>query len=580
MKKLLFAISIVIIFPSFSFATIYYVSPSGNNSNNGLTTTSAWLNIQYAVDQVVAGDEIQVIAGVYNELVEFSNSGNSSQGNITLKNYQNDRPVIDGTGLDSSAGNMIAIVKIEDQDYIEVSGFEIRNLITSNTSKFPAGMWILGDAHDININNNKIHSIEHNNMEGAHGIGVYGTKSSAAIYNVKILGNEIYDCVLAYSETLVLNGNVRDFEVNYNIVHDNNNIGIDFIGHEGTCPDPLLDQARDGVCIGNLVYDIDTRTNPAYGGEASAAGIYIDGGKNILVEQNEIFRTNLGIELASEWATKTTSEILVRNNFVYSCHVVGLAIGGYDNLRGETRNCTIVNNTFYGNDTDNVGWGSEILVQYYCYDNVIKNNVFHAKNNGILMAYWNNTGSNNDFDYNMYYNTGSVEFSWEGTYHGSFASLTAASGQEANGSFQTPILLDPNNGDIRLSSSSPCIDFGTDLGAAVVGEEDFDGNPRIEGAGIDIGAHEYSVISSAHIEANNTCLEIFPNPFSNKAVMTGNFTNYTIEILDSTGTTIMDLTGSSSPITIDLNDFGAGWYFIRLQSTIYPEHYVEKIIKM
>lgn len=562
----------------FSLATTYYVSTTGSNTNDGLSISSTWLTIQYAVDQVGPGDEVQVLGGVYNELVEFQNSGNAT-GKITLKNYQNDRPIIDATGLSLSSGS-ISIVKIEDKNYIEVSGFEIRNLITSSSSIFPAGIWILGDAHDITLSNNVIHDIQHNAaMEGAHGIGVYGTKSTASIYNVSITGNEIYDCVLAYSETLVLNGNVRDFEVNYNIVHDTNNIGIDFIGHEGTCPDPLQDQARDGVCIGNLVYNIDTRTNPAYAGEASAAGIYVDGGKNILIEQNEIFQTNLGIELASEWPGKLTSEINVRNNFVYNCHVVGLAIGGYDSQRGETRNCNIVNNTFYGNDTDNVGWGSEILIQYYCYDNVIKNNIFHAKDNGIQLAYWNNTGSNNDFDNNMFYNTGSEEYSWQGTYYPSYSNWKVASGQESNGTSQAPLLIDPDNGDVRLSSTSPCIDAGVDLGAAIVGANDFDGNVRIEGVNIDIGAHEYTSLSSAHIDAINNCIEVFPNPFSNKVILEGNFTSHTILILDANGNLVLDLTGMSSPISVNLNDLGAGIYFVRVSSSIYPELFVEKIIK-
>ena len=53
---------------------------------------------------------------------------------------------------------------------------------------------------------------------------------------------------------MVLNGNVEFFTVSNNIVHDNDNIGIDFIGFEGENPDPALDRARDGTVVGNLVY--------------------------------------------------------------------------------------------------------------------------------------------------------------------------------------------------------------------------------------------------------------------------------------------------------------------------------------
>ncbi len=564
-----------------SFASIYYVSTSGNNNNAGTSTSNAWLTIQYAIDNVSAGDEIQVLEGIYTELVTFNNSGNASDGKIILKNYGNDQPVIDASGLGVGLYDMVGIIKIEDHDFIEISGFELRNLTTSSDGLFPSGIWVIGDSHDIDINNNKVHGIQHNSiMGGAHGIAVYGTKANGDIYNVKVNGNEIYDCILAYSECLVLNGNVRDFEVNYNKVHDNNNIGIDFIGHEGTCPDPALDQARDGVCIGNLVYEIDSRNNPVYGGDANAGGIYVDGGKNILVEQNEIHNTNLGIEIASEWINQMTSEITVRNNFVYDCHVVGLAIGGYDDLRGETRNCHIVNNTFYGNDTDAVGWGAELLVQFYCYDNVIKNNVFHAKHNGVQMAYWNPTGSNNDFDNNIYFNTGDAGFSWQGNYHPSLASLQSATGQETNSSFQDPLLIDGANGDLRLSSNSPCIDAGVDFDSSIIGEEDFDGVARVVGSGIDIGASEYFLTTNTHVLTSADCIEVLPNPFSDLVYVSGEFEDYTIEVLDVSGATVMDLTGSVSPITIDLSSLGSGIYFLRLEHTTDPQVFVEKIIKM
>jgi hypothetical protein len=39
------------------------------------------------------------------------------------------------------------------------------------------------------------------------------------------------------------------------------------IGFERTAPAPAVDQARDGVVSGNLVYNITSRGNPAYGND-------------------------------------------------------------------------------------------------------------------------------------------------------------------------------------------------------------------------------------------------------------------------------------------------------------------------
>src|SRR5487761_1957250 len=47
-------------------ATNYYVSPNGNNSNSG-TSSSPWLTIAYAASHTTSGDVINVGAGTYSE---------------------------------------------------------------------------------------------------------------------------------------------------------------------------------------------------------------------------------------------------------------------------------------------------------------------------------------------------------------------------------------------------------------------------------------------------------------------------------------------------------------------------------
>ena len=79
------------------------------------------------------------------------------------------------------------------------------------------------------------------------GIAVYGTNPKIPITALVIDGNEVHHLKTGSSESLVVNGNVTDFRITDNVVHDNNNIGIDIIGFERTSPDPATDQARDGV---------------------------------------------------------------------------------------------------------------------------------------------------------------------------------------------------------------------------------------------------------------------------------------------------------------------------------------------
>jgi len=466
-----------------------YVSPDGNCDGK----TPCYTTIQAAVNAATAGTTINVMNGEYNESVVFPNSGSASNGYITLQNYPGHSPVIDGTGV--SINGETGLIVIENKSYIKVIGFEIRDLKAGgNGNVFPAGIWVRGYGDHIEIRNNVVHDIENSSSSsGAHGIAVYGRNSSASIHDIVLDGNEVYNCQLGWSESIVLNGNVEFFTVSNNVVHDNDNIGIDFIGWEGECSGcGDDDRARDGTCVGNTVYNIDSKGNPAYGNDRSADGIYVDGGTRITIEKNVVHHANIGIELASEHKGKDTSYITVRNNFVYNCHVAGIAIGGYDKQRGYTEGCNIVNNTLYHNDTDHT-YSGELYVQFDTRNNVIKNNILYADSQNVLVTndYTENTG--NEMDYNIYYSPGGAngsEWQWKKQDYSSFSAWQSGTGNDAHGMFVNPQLVNPASGDLHIQSGSPAINAGANLSSDVIGTEDIDGDARIQGGTVDIGADE------------------------------------------------------------------------------------------
>lgn len=473
----------------------YYVAPTGSDSNNG-SLSSPWKTIQYAATKAIAGDTVNVRAGTYPETINITRSGSAAAGQrIVFRNYPGERPVLDAAGKSVSNGQS-GVINLTDVSYVTVDGFEVKNLTANSTSNVPVGIFITGAGGYVEILNNRIHDIK-NSASGCNanalGLAVYGNKAPDSINNLTISGNELDHLTLGCSESMSINGNVQYWKVTNNIVHDNNNIGIDAIGFEGTSPNPAYDQARDGLISGNTVYNITSYGNPAYGNEYSADGIYVDGGTRIIIENNIIHHTDFGIELASEHLGKSTSYITARNNLVWNNNAAGITIGGYASSTGSTDFCTIVNNTFLFNDSKNTGAG-EFQIQFYANNNVVKNNIFYASSQGVLINSINNSSANPaDVDYNIYYSsvgTGNAQFIWKGTSYTGFSNYWAATGKDTRSQFIDPKFISTTTPDLKVSVSSPAINAGLTLDASVIGTVDFAKNPRVQGSSVDAGAYE------------------------------------------------------------------------------------------
>src|SRR5438876_2804094 len=360
----------------------FYVSTTGSDSNPG-TQTAPWRTVQHAADTARAGSTVNVRGGVYEELVSIKASGNASDGFITFRSYPGETAVLDAGHFAPSERQ--GVLTIQNKSYVRIEGFEIRNFRTAEHRLTPLGISVIGAGSHIELLKNNVHHIEQtfNGRDGpgrganGFGIAVYGTDAKTPISELVINGNQVHHLQTGSSESLVVNGNVTNFHITHNVVHDNNNIGIDVIGFERTAPDPAVDQARDGVVSGNLVYNITSRGNPAYGNEQNSDGIYVDGGTRILIEQNVMHDVDFGIELASEHKDRATSYITARNNLIYHCHTAGVSIGGYAPERGHTDHCTVVNNTLYENDTSATGSG-ELQMQWNMADNMFENNIVYA----------------------------------------------------------------------------------------------------------------------------------------------------------------------------------------------------------
>jgi hypothetical protein len=475
----------------------YYVATSGADNNPG-TITLPFRTISHAAKLVQAGDTVSVRAGVYNEAVTVRASGSASAGSITFQSFPGELATIDGTGLKVVNGQS-GLVNITDQNYIKIVGFEVRNFTSTSDSQVPIGIYVTGADGYISILNNHVHNITttapataSNCASDALGIAIYGDEAPASINNLAIIGNEVDHLKTGCSESVTLNGNVEKFQVANNLIHDNDNIGLDMIGFEQTAPQVAYDQARNGLVTGNTIYNITSWGNPDYGKQYAADGIYVDGGTGITIERNIVHNTDLNVELASEHRGKVTSYITLRNNLIYNGNSNGISIGGYGSAQGGTDHCTIVNNTLYNNDIKQTGTG-EFQVQYYATNNVFKNNIVYAGSQNLFSNSYTSSVSNPvDADYNLYYSTDQAnsQWTWNRTNYTGFSAYKSGTGKDAHSIFASPLFISTTMPVFDISSSSPAVNAGINLGTGTVGTSDMAGNPRVANNMINIGAYQ------------------------------------------------------------------------------------------
>ncbi|MCC6850009.1 MAG: chromate efflux transporter [Deltaproteobacteria bacterium] len=472
---------LVLALPHLAAATVYTVAPSGGD----------FTVIQEALDAAQAGDTVRVHEkpAPYFERLVFPRSGNAVDGFVTLEAAPGERPVLDGMGV---AGDQ-SMILIESRSYVRVVGFEIRNNLGVTDG---SGIRILGSGSHLELRDNRIHDMRGQN---AMGITVYAT-DPAPVSDLVIDGNEVYDCEPATSEAIVLNGNVDGFVVSDNHVHDVDNIGIDCIGGETDIqPDPAK-VCRNGVIRGNRV----ERARSSYGG-GFAAGIYVDGGRDVVIENNVVTECDVGMEIGAENGGTVTSGIVVRNNVLHANDKAGLGFGGYASYTGRVRDCSFTGNTLYKNDTLGAGFG-ELWIQY-AEDNVVRSNVVYATGqNKLLVSEYGNVHTT--LDDNVWWadaGAAAARFSWNAAEYVGFAAYRAGTGQDAGSIFADPLLAAPVSGDFHLGAGSPAIDAGDPGYTPAPGEVDLDGAARKNGPRVDCGADEATTCGNGTTEPPELC---------------------------------------------------------------------------
>lgn len=464
---------------------VLYVSPSGSDSNEG-TIDSPFKTINAALDNSSAGTTVYVRNGTYTENVYIPNNG--SDGNyITLRNYPGEKPVIKGTG-----SNDKAIIELDGHDYIHIEGLELCDY----TAKWCYGITFAGGENHIIIRNNTIHNIKcsqpsNPDNSGANAILLFG-ETKEPISNVYIADNNIYDLVTGWCEALSVTANCEYVNVINNKIDNSTNIGIDFYGNnsDGYCPVAELNQPRYCIASGNEVSNCVCDYATCY-------GLYVDGARDIVLENNISHNNQGGIEIGSEERNENypVKNIVVRNNLIYSNTENGITIGGWndgsskgDPLSGVVYDTKLYNNTIANNaDT---GAGQLHIAMINGVD--VINNIFYTDTTKPVVASDVKTSEiqNLTFKNNLYYSPNrtesSITFELNESEQTGMSQWKALTGE--NGFYANPLFGDINSNNYTILKNSPAVNSGDN--SIYSGKYDLANNNRVLDT-LDIGAYEY-----------------------------------------------------------------------------------------
>lgn len=406
----------------------YYISTNGSDRGTG-SKSKPFRTFAKALKKLKQGDTLYVRKGTYKENIVIPAKCRGTRDKyITICNYGNEKVVLNG-----KAGKSKTILTVNGASYLRIAGLEFANL----TAQDACGVSVAAGTNHLILSGNTFHDIKVNKPAKqnhcANGILLYGDGSQKAIQNILIYGNRLYDCQTGWAECISVTANCKNINVVQNTIDNTGNIGIDFSGNYGYCADASKDFPRNCLAYKNKVTNCVSPNATAY-------GIYVDGGQHIEISGNKVAKCSGGIEIgAEEKPTKgaySTSDIQVLKNNVKNNTENGITVGGYQKNLGWVNNVTIT-----GNICKNNGKNNAILTLAKCNGVTLQDNTFCNDSGGAAIVYseFNSSYTKNIVFKNNRYSNGNAKkrtcFVYLGKTYTSFEAWKKVVGKKA-GTYQ------------------------------------------------------------------------------------------------------------------------------------------------
>lgn len=345
-----------------------FVSTEGSDDSLG-TFESPLKTIQRAIDLANPGTTVFIRGGIYYEKLEFNTEGSLLGGYITLRPYANETVTLDGSKTDGS--DMIFVLG---KSYIKILDITIAN----NVNTYSTGIHLRDGASHILISGIDMYNISTSNPLGSSERGEANPIISLSSYwdkpnkDITIIDNHIHDNHVGRSEAITITQNTDGFIIKNNLIHDISNIGIDVAGHYGHFHgNSSYNQARNGIISGNVIYNCHS----SYG-EGAASGIYVDGGRDVVVSDNTVYSNDYGISVSCESTGNFASNIIITDNTVYDNDKSGITVGGNEHI-GKVINSKILGNVVFSNNKSEKSYHGELTINYTEDSIDILNNIFY-----------------------------------------------------------------------------------------------------------------------------------------------------------------------------------------------------------
>ena len=528
-------------FSTCGFATTYYVSSTGDDSNTGTSIAEAWSTIgKVNSSTFLPGDTLYFEGGqTFSGSIYLPATDANDPNNIfVVSSYGTGRAII-------SAGTSYGFYAYNTQ------GFSISNLIfdgNSATTNTNAGIIIFSDlSGDVKLSNISIDNAEIKNF-GKEGIKIYTTVSLTGYQNITLSNLSVHDVtnngiiIFGFLTQSLVGWQHKNVSVSNCEVYNVPGSAVP-ANYEGS---GIVMEGVDGGIILNCVAHDNGQNNTFCGGPA---GIWTLESTNVTIQSCESYRNHsgTGCDGAGFDLDGGVTNSIIQYNYSHDNDGAGYLLGQYANARPWG------NNTMRYNVSQNDGITNEGGIDVFkgpgttmSGANIYNNTIYispQSANISESAVYFTNwfTGINNVAFYNnIFYTTGGVPFVgipsgysaffagniywssgspfslfYQGSNYSSLASWRAATGNEMISGSNTGINSDPlltnpgSGGTIGFGNSltslnaykinnvtSPANNAGLDLFSLFsinTGNTDFWGTILPGGSVDGIGANQFSI---------------------------------------------------------------------------------------